>query len=66
LRDHFPEYGHIEQWAITDEVRRDRRPSLAHEPFVEGVGAELAVVGAADEVPEGLSIPRWSWDGLQD
>jgi hemoglobin len=21
--------------------------------------------GSADEVPEGLSIPRWSWDGLQ-
>jgi hemoglobin len=21
--------------------------------------------GAADNVPEGLSIPRWSWDGLQ-
>ena len=20
----------------------------------------------ADEVPQGLSIPRWSWDGLQD
>jgi hemoglobin len=22
--------------------------------------------GSADEVPAGLSIPRWSWDGLQD
>jgi hemoglobin len=21
---------------------------------------------SADEVPDGLSIPRWSWDGLQD
>jgi len=21
---------------------------------------------SADDVPEGLSIPRWSWDGLQD
>jgi hemoglobin len=21
--------------------------------------------GSADDVPEGLSIPRWSWDGLQ-
>lgn len=21
--------------------------------------------GSADHVPEGLSIPRWSWDGLQ-
>jgi hemoglobin len=21
--------------------------------------------GSADEVPDGLSIPRWSWDGLQ-
>jgi hemoglobin len=20
---------------------------------------------SADDVPEGLSIPRWSWDGLQ-
>ena len=20
---------------------------------------------SADEVPEGMSIPRWSWDGLQ-
>jgi hemoglobin len=22
--------------------------------------------GSADDVPEGLGIPRWSWDGLQD
>jgi hemoglobin len=22
--------------------------------------------GSADEVPEGMSIPRWSWDGLQN
>lgn len=22
--------------------------------------------GSADDVPEGLSIPRWSWAGLQD
>jgi hemoglobin len=22
--------------------------------------------GSADDVPEGLSIPRWSWDGLDD
>jgi hemoglobin len=21
--------------------------------------------GSADEVPEGMTIPRWSWDGLQ-
>ena len=21
--------------------------------------------GSADDVPRGLSIPRWSWDGLQ-
>ena len=21
--------------------------------------------GSADEVPQGMSIPRWSWDGLQ-
>lgn len=21
---------------------------------------------SADEVPDGLSIPRWSWNGLQD
>jgi hemoglobin len=21
---------------------------------------------SADDVPEGLSIPQWSWDGLQD
>ena len=22
--------------------------------------------GSADDVPDGLRIPRWSWDGLQD
>jgi hemoglobin len=22
--------------------------------------------GSVDDVPEGLGIPRWSWDGLQD
>jgi len=21
---------------------------------------------SADDVPNGLSIPRWSWDGLQE
>ena len=21
---------------------------------------------SADDVPDGLSIPKWSWDGLQD
>jgi hemoglobin len=21
---------------------------------------------SADGVPEGLSVPRWSWDGLRD
>ena len=22
--------------------------------------------GSADDVPKGLTIPRWSWDGLQE
>ena len=28
--------------------------------------AEADIVYDVLEVPEGLSIPRWSWDGLQD
>jgi hypothetical protein len=28
--------------------------------------AEADIVYDVLEVPEGLSIPRWSWDGLQN
>ena len=33
-------------------------PALTHK-------VEVATVAGLCQVPEGMSIPRWSWDGLQ-
>ena len=41
------------------------RPVL-HDYFAWATTTTMARYhGSADEVPEGMSIPRWSWDGLQ-
>jgi hemoglobin len=37
-----------------------------HDYFVWATSTTMSGYhGSADEVPEGMSIPRWSWDGLQ-
>lgn len=45
-----------------DEVRR-----VLHDYFVWAVTTSMAAhPDSADDVPEGLAVPRWSWDGLVD
>jgi hemoglobin len=40
--------------------------SVLHDHFTWATTATMARYEAsADDVPEGLTIPRWSWDGLQ-
>lgn len=39
---------------------------VLHDYFAWATTAHMTrYPGSADDVPEGLSIPRWSWDGLQ-
>jgi len=47
---------------ITDEALRQ----LLHDYFAWATTTTMSAHHhSADDVPEGLSIPRWSWDGLQ-
>ena len=39
---------------------------VLHDYFAWATTTEMSrYPGSADEVPEGMSIPRWSWNGLQ-
>jgi hemoglobin len=39
---------------------------VLHDYFAWATTTDMArYPGSAEDVPEGLSIPRWSWDGLQ-
>jgi hemoglobin len=39
---------------------------VLHDYFAWATATTMARYhGSADDVPDGLSIPRWSWDGLQ-
>jgi hemoglobin len=39
---------------------------VLHDYFVWATTASVArYPRSADDVPEGMTIPRWSWDGLQ-
>jgi hypothetical protein len=43
------------------------RTAIHRESVYEAVGgAEAAYPDDAADVPEGLQIPRWSWDGLSE
>jgi hemoglobin len=45
-----------------DPVRR-----VLHEYFAWATTASMSRYHrSADDVPDGLSLPRWSWDGLED
>jgi hemoglobin len=47
-------------FSTDDPVRQ-----LLHEYFAWATSTSLATYHvSADDVPEGLAIPRWSWDGL--
>ena len=44
----------------------DRLRQVLHDYFAWATTTEMARYHqSADEVPEGMSIPRWSWNGLQ-
>jgi hemoglobin len=38
---------------------------VLHDYFAWATTAMARYPGSADDVPDGLMIPRWSWDGLQ-
>jgi hemoglobin len=47
---------------VTDDALRQ----VLHDYFAWATTTEMArYPGSADDVPDGLKIPRWSWDGLQ-
>ena len=44
----------------------DRLRQVLHDYFAWATTTTMArYPGAADDVPDGLAIPRWSWDGRQ-
>jgi hemoglobin len=51
----------LEDVGLNDERLRQ----VLHDYFAWATTASMsAYQDSADDVPEGLSIPRWSWDGL--
>jgi len=55
--------------AMTDVGVGDDNPvrSVLHDYFAWATTTSMARYHeTADDVPDGLRIPRWSWDGLQD
>jgi hemoglobin len=55
--------------AMTDVGLRDDDPvrSVLHDYFAWATRTSLARYHrSADDVPQGMRIPHWSWDGLQD
>jgi hemoglobin len=51
----------LEDAALTDERLRQ----VLHDYFAWATTTTMSVYhDSADDVPEGLSIPHWSWDGL--
>ena len=52
--------------ADTGLVTDERLGHVLHDYFAWATTTTMARYhDSADDVPEGLSIPRWSWDGLQ-
>jgi hemoglobin len=52
----------LEDVGLTDEPLRQ----VLHDYFAWATTTTMAAYhDSADDVPEGLNIPRWSWDGLQ-
>ncbi len=52
----------LEDVGLTGEPLRQ----VLHDYFAWATTTTMAAYhDSADDVPEGLSIPRWSWDGLQ-
>ena len=54
--------------ALTDVGLTDADPvrSVLHDYFAWATTSSMARYhGSADDVPDGIRLPRWSWDGLQ-
>ena len=52
--------------ATTSAWQRTALRQVLHDYFAWATTTTMARYHeSADDVPEGLSIPRWSWDGLQ-
>ena len=52
----------LDDCGFTDEPLR----GVLHDYFAWATTTTMARYhGSADEVPDGLAVPRWSWDGLQ-
>ena len=50
----------------TGTEREEDGKGVLHDYFAWATTTTMSAYHqSADEVPEGLSIPRWSWDGLQ-
>ncbi|GAA1722040.1 group II truncated hemoglobin [Kribbella yunnanensis] len=53
--------------ALNDVGLADPLKSVLHDYFAWATSVSMARYhGSKDQVPEGMSIPRWSWDGLQE
>ena len=52
----------LDDVALTDEPLRQ----VLHDYFAWATTTTMSAYQSADDVPESLNIPRWSWDGLQD
>jgi hemoglobin len=51
----------LEDVGLTDPLRQ-----VLYDYFAWATNTSMAqYTASADQIPEGLSIPRWSWDGLQ-
>jgi len=52
--------------ANTGLAANERLRQVLHDYFAWATTTTMARYhGSADDVPDGLGIPRWSWDGLQ-
>lgn len=53
--------GALADAGLTEEPLR----SVLHDYFAWATAAMSRYPDTADDVPDGLRVPRWSWDGLQ-
>lgn len=50
--------------ALTDVgITEDPLRRTLHDYFAHGIGRMAAHPDSADAIPDGLAVPRWTWDG---
>lgn len=57
--------GCFDQALVDAGLTAEPLRSVLHDYFAWATTTAMARYRSADDVPEGLVIPRWSWDGLQ-